>query len=77
MWEYWLEYFTLEDDELPSAVTFGGRDPEDLAKGFRSFAMRFYFYGIVEALSAPLLVFFLIREVMDLRADKFDFLFFL
>ena len=76
LWEYWLEYFSLQDNELPSNVSFGGRNPDELASQFLHFGTHFYQYWFILLLK-PFLLMFLMREFVYLRREHFNFLFFL
>ena len=73
LWDYWQEFFSLEDDELPSNVTFGGLNSDELADRFLKFGMHFYFFGVIDAFMMPIAAMLGIREVTDLSKEGFDF----
>ena len=73
LWDYWQEFFELEDDELPSEVTFGGLTSDELAARFLKFGEHFYFYSVIDAFMNPLAAMLGIREVTDLSKEGYDF----
>ena len=78
LWDYWTEYFSLADDELPSNVRFGGLNPDQLVDKFYDFiTVKSLFYGLILLLISLPVTMFSIREIIALSADHFNFFFML